>query len=255
MLVAEGIVSSISQATVRRILFSHDLRPWRVHSWLSPQVPRDADFCARIRDICELYTRVLPGDEAVLCVDEKTSLQPRPRTAATQAAAPGQPIRVEHGYARGGALHLLAAFDTRTGKVSHQTVARKDAAAFIAFLDYLNQELPPLLTTVHIVLDNLQVHKSKAVMAWLTEHPRFRFHFPPVHCSWLNQVEQWFSILQRKLLRFPNFANLTALEQALAAFISYWNRSAHPFNWTTGSVCKVMARYQYTPDYNWSTQF
>lgn len=239
-----GLVESISPETVRRVLLSHELRPWRVHSWLSPQVPRDAAFISTIEEICDLYTRPLRPDEAVISVDEKTNLQPRPRTAATLAAEPKKPVRAEHGYRRKGALHLLAAFDTRSGDVLAQTTQRKRAAEFIAFLDYLDKTLSPSSKTIHVIVDNLSVHGCKAVKAWLAVHHRFVFHYTPVHCSWLNQVEQWFSILQRKLLRHPNFADLVALGKALEAFIAHWNRFAHPFNWTTRSITKVMAKCQ-----------
>ena len=96
-LVREGVVESISADTVRRTLENHHLKPWRHHLWLSPTVPRDADFAARVQEISDLYTRALRPHEVVLCVDEKTNLQPRPRKAPTKAAAPGQPVRVEHG--------------------------------------------------------------------------------------------------------------------------------------------------------------
>jgi transposase len=89
---------------------------------------------------------------------------------------------------------------------------------------------------------NLRVHKCKAVQAWLSEDPRFVFHFPPVHCSWMNQVEQWFSILQRKALRIADFDGLLALDRHLHQFFAHWNRYAHPFNWTSKSVAKVMAK-------------
>jgi hypothetical protein len=112
-LVAEGIVTSISRETVRRILAHHKLKPWRFHLWLSPKVPRDAAFVETVRMLVVLYSRELEGWEMVLCVDEKTSLQPRPRLAKTVPAQPGQPIRVEHEYQRVGALNLFAAFDTR----------------------------------------------------------------------------------------------------------------------------------------------
>jgi len=246
-LVDDGVVASISPETVRRVLLSHELRPWRVHAWLSPQVPRDASFCSAVQAICDHYTRPLCPGEAVLCLDEKTSLQPRPRLAPTLAAEPGKPVRVEHTYRREGALHLFAAFDTRSGEVLATTAQRKRAAEFITFLDHLDEMLSPSLTTIHLVADNLSVHKSKAVKAWLDLHPRFVFHFPPVHCSWLNQVEQWFSILQRKLLRRPNFSDLNALAKAIADFIKRWNRFAKPFNWTSRSITKVMAKCPPSP--------
>ena len=113
---------------------------------------------------------------------------------------------------------------------------------FIMFLEYLNREIPAHITKIYIVLDNLRMHKGKKVQAWLEKHPRFVFHYPPVHCSWMNQVEQWFSILQRKRLRIADFADKQALAERLQAFIAEWNATAHPFNWTSKSVAKVMAK-------------
>ncbi len=245
-LVADQVVTSISPETVRRILEHHHLKPWRYHLWLSPKAPRDDAFAASIREITDLYTRTLGDDEVVLCVDEKTSLQPRPRKSPTLGARPKQPVRVEHEYGRCGALNLFAAFDTRTGKVYGMTAERKRQVEFIAFLEQLDREIPASVKTVHIVLDNLRMHKGKQVQAWLAEHPRFVFHHPPVHCSWMNQVEQWFSILQRKRLRIANLANKAALAERLRAFISEWNQVAHPFKWSTKSVAKVMAKCQLT---------
>jgi transposase len=238
----DGIVASISADTVRRILSNHHLKPWRHHLWLSPRVPRDAAFANAVKEIADLYTRPLAAHEIVLCVDEKTSLQPRTRKAPTRPAQPGQPVLVEHEYERKGALNLFAAFDTRTGKVYGYTAERKRQKEFIEFLEKLDREIPAEVTVIHIVLDNLRMHKGKEVQAWLAKHPRFVFHHPPVHCSWMNQVEQWFSILQRKRLAIADFADKAALAERLQAFIAQWNEHAHPFKWTTKSVAKVMAK-------------
>ncbi len=127
----------------------------------------------------------------VLCVDEKTNLQPRLRLAPTLPAQPGKPIRLEHEYKRVGALHLFAAFDTRTGKVSARTEMRKRQVEFIAFLSQLEQELPPIKTRVYLVMDNLKMHKGKLVRVWLEAHPRFICHFTPVHCSWMKPSVYW----------------------------------------------------------------
>ena len=245
-LVSEGVVASISPDTIRRILEHHHLKPWRHHLWLSPKVPRDEAFAAAVRAISDLYTRTLREDEVVLCVDEKTSLQPRPRKSPTLATQPERPVRVEHEYGRCGALNLFAAFDTRSGKVYGRTAERKRQVEFIAFLEQLDREIPATIKTIHVVLDNLRMHKGKQVQAWLAKHPRFVFHHPPVHCSWMNQVEQWFSILQRKRLRIADFADKAALAERLQAYITEWNQVAHPFNWTTKSVAKVMAKCQLT---------
>lgn len=243
-LVRDGVVQSISADTVGRILNNHQLKPWRHHLWLSTQVPRDADFAARVQNVSELYTRPLAAHEVVLCLDEKTNLQPRPRKAATKDAKEGLPVLVEHEYSRCGALNLFAAFDTRTGKVYAMTAPRKRQAELIQFLEQINEQIPAQVTTIHLVLDNVSTHKGKQVQAWLKKHSRFVMHHPPVHCSWMNQVEQWFSILQRKRLVIVDFASKDDLAQKLHLFVQQWNEQAHPFNWTSQSVAKVMAKCQ-----------
>jgi transposase len=242
-LVDEGLVAAISAQTVRRILSSHKLKPWRIHYWLSPDKPRDAEFYATVEHLTQLYTRELAKDEVVLSIDEKTSLQPRPRKHATKPARKGnKPNLVEHEYGRKGALQLFAAFDTRSGRVYGQTFERKRQAEFLLFLEHLEAQFPEKIKTIHLVCDNLKVHSGKQVQEWLKQHPRFVFHFTPVHCSWMNQVEQWFSILQRKRFRIADFASKADLAHKIAQFISEWNRHAHPFNWSSKSVAKVMAK-------------
>jgi hypothetical protein len=242
-LVAEGVVDAISPQSVQRILQSHKLKPWRVHFWLSPKVARDETFRGTVLEVLDLYTRPLGAHERVLSLDEKTSLQPRTRTVPTRPAQPGLvPVHLEHEYQRKGALQLFAAFDTRTGKVTGILRRRKRQAEFIELLDKIDRETPETVTLIHLVCDNLSVHKGKLVQAWLQKHPRFQMHFTPVHCSWMNQVEQWFSILQRKRLTAPNFADLDALEERILAFIDEWNEQAHPFDWTAKSFDKVLAK-------------
>ncbi len=236
-----GTVESISSETVRRILLNHRLKPWRHHMWLGSKTPRDEAFRETVAKICDLYTRGLAPDEAVICLDEKTSLQPRTRNRPTKPARPGKPVVVEHEYERKGALNLFAGFDTRTGRVYGQSCRRKRQSEFIAFLEHLNDVIPENITNIHIVCDNLRVHKGKQVQKWLKENPCFHFHFTPVHCSWMNQVEQWFSILQRKRFRFANFASIEDLRKKIDLFIEQWNQNARPFNWTSKSVAKVMA--------------
>lgn len=246
-LVDDGVVESISTETVRRVLHRHQLRPWRWHAWLSRRVPRDEVFNEQIGAIIDLYTRPLAADEVVICLDEKTSLQPRKRLRPTLPARCRAPVRVEHEYERAGALNLFAAFDTRSGRVFGMTARRKRALEFLSFLEWLDALTAPAITTIHVVLDNLRVHKGTAAQAWLAEHPRFVFHFPPVHCSWLNQVEQWFGIIQRKLLRLANYEDCDALAAAIGEYINRWNRRAHPFNWSSASLTRVMGHPIPTP--------
>jgi transposase len=185
--------------------------------WLGGKTPRDEAFCATVREICDLYTKRLAPDEMVLCLDEKTSLQPRPRKKPTKPAKPEKPVHVEHEYRRKRQMEL------------------------IAFLDYLEGVIPSNIIKVHIIYDSLRVHKGKLVMQRLKKHPRFLFHFTRVHCSWMNQVEQWFSILQRKRLKIANFASIDDLRVKLYQYIELWNQTAHPFKWTTKCEAKIMA--------------
>ena len=159
----DEIVDTISPQTIQRILDRWRLKPWRSHVWLHPRTPRDAAFIATTRAIADLYLRPLLPTEVVLSVDEKTSLQRRPRRMPTRPARPGDPVQVEHEYARAGAVHLFAAFDTRTGTVYGLTFRRKRQVEYLALLAYLDQTIPAAITTIHLICDNVSVHRGKAV--------------------------------------------------------------------------------------------
>ena len=241
-LVLDEVVAAISPQTVQRMLAADRLKPWRSHVWLHPRTPRDATFAAQVRAVAELLTRLLTEHEVVLSLDEMTSLQPRPRRVPTRPAQPGRPMQGEHEYRRAGATHLFAAFDTRSGQVYGVTTRRKRQVEYLSLLEHLDQTLPPSITTIHLLADNVSVHHGKLVQHWLATHPRFVAHFTPVHGSWMNPVEQWFGILRRKRLRSPNFPDLAALQRAILQFIAEWNEFAHPFRWTTRSFEKVLAK-------------
>jgi hypothetical protein len=241
-LIADGVVEDISAATVRRMLATHPLKPWRQHVWLYPKPPRAAAFYATVAALIDLYTRPLRPDEVVWSVDEQTSLPPRPRHAPTLPAQPPKmPPRYEHEYTRAGALKLFAAFDTRSGKVYGPCYERKRQPEFIAFLEALDAEFDECIPTSHLVCDNVSTHHGKEVRQWLAYHQRFVVHCTPVHGSWMNQVEQWFSMVQRKRLRSVDFASKDHLRAKLEQFIQEWNQHAHPFNGSTKSAAKVMA--------------
>ena len=243
-LVREQLVTAISGETVRRWLGSHRLKPWRSHVWLQPTAPRDAAFLAQTRAVAELLTRPLAAHEMVLSLDEMTSLQPRPRRVATRPAQPGRPVQVEHEYRRAGALNLFAALDTRSGRVDGRCARRKRQLEYLEFLEQLDRDIPAAITVIHLLGDNVPVHHGKLVRAWLAQHPRFMTHFTPVHCSWMNPVEQWFSILRRQRLRHPNFATLTELAAPIAQFIAEWNQAAHPFRWRPASFATIIAKVE-----------
>ena len=245
-LVRDEVVASISPQTVQRLLASYRLKPWRSHVWLHPRTPRDAAFAAQVRAVADLLTRLLDEREVVLSLDEMTSLQPRPRRVATRPAQPGRPVQVEHEYRRAGATHLFAAFDTRSGRVYGVTTRRQRQVEYLTLLEHLDRAIPAAITTIHLLADNVSVHHGKLVRRWLDDHPRFVAHFTPVHCSWMNPVEQWFGILRRKRLRSPSFADLAALQQAIHRFIAEWNEIAHPFRWTSRSFDKILAKLEAT---------
>jgi transposase len=241
-LVRDQIVAAISSQTVQRLLVAQKLKPWRWRYWLHPKGPRDAVFLERTQAIAELTTRELAPHEVVLSADEMTSIQPRPRTAPTRPAQPGRAVQLEHEYARKGARNLFAAFNTRTGQVFGALFARKRQVEFIRLLEGLSGQFDERITTIHLICDNVSVHHGKLVQAWLAKNPRFVLHFTPVHCSWMNQVEQWFSILRRKRLKCPNFADLPELTARIEQFIEEWNETAQPFHWTKASFAKVLTK-------------
>jgi transposase len=239
-LIRRSVVESISPQTVQRILNSHKLKPWRHHPWMNPTSPRDQEFIDRTKNICDIYTRPLQPHEIVLSVDEKTSLQPRSRTAETKPAMIKVPVRVEHEYKRDGALNLFAGINTRTGHVYGETFERKRQVEFIDFLQKVDDDVSHDIETIHIVCDNINIHSGKEVQKWLETHKRFTFHFTPKHCSWMNQIEQWFSILQRKRFTVTNFKSKKYLAEALKLFIDQWNEFAKPFKWKKRSFEKVL---------------
>jgi transposase len=241
-LIAEGVVADISAATVRRIVRSHQRKPWRCHVWLHPKKPRDAAFSATVSARIDLYTHPLPAEEMVLSMAEKTSLPPRPRQHPTRPAQPHHlPNRCEHEDKRAGALHLFAAFDPRSGQVYGDGAARKRPQACRAFLAHLDREMAPHIKMMHVVCDHVSTHHGQEVHQWLSKPSRFRVHFTPVHGSWMNHVEQWFSIRPRTRFSIVDVESKDHLRAKIDQFIDEWNQPAHPFNWSTKSVAKVMA--------------
>ena len=238
-LVRSGVVVYISDESVRRILESQKIKPWKHHMWLSEKKPRDQAFCDCVREITDLYFRPLLSNECVLCMDENTSIQARKRIAEPKAAKAKRPVLVEHEYERKGALNLFAAFDTRTGIVYGRCYKRKRQIECIDFFEYLDETIPKNITIIHIICDNVSTHHGKEVKKWVAEHPRFRLHYTPVHCSWMNQVEQWFGILKRKRLIISHFQSVEDLERSLDLFIQQWNEQAHAFKWNEKTRTKL----------------
>lgn len=219
----------ISASQIGRILADLDLKPHRVRSWITR--PEDPTFWERAADVCGLYL-VPPTNALVLSVDEKTGIGARSRTRPTTAPAPGRPARQEHEYVRHGTANLLAALDVHGGGIYQATdIDRNTAANFIAFLAQLDQRVPAGFD-VHVILDNGSSHIALDTRWWFYEHARFHAHYTPSHASWLNQVELFFSILARRLLKRGEFGSVGELVERMMAFIADYNRTARPFRWT-----------------------
>jgi len=241
-LVALGLVVSIAVSTVGRWLAAEKLRPWRYHSWqhiLDPQA-----FLERARPVLRLYERareLLKKGVWVVCVDEKTSIQARKRAQAPDPAVAGQPMHISHRYKRTGALHLFGALSVADGQVYGQCRLRKRFVDFQAFL--LAVVIPEALRrgvhTLALILDNGTTHAPKQLERWLKEQTEIhgwelsvQVYWLPKNASWLDQIEIWFSILQRKLLQPNHFERLGSLRQAILEFIAYYNQTAKSIQWS-----------------------
>jgi hypothetical protein len=152
-----------------------------------------------------------------------------------------RPTRHAPAYKRAGALHLVAACDTRAGTVYGHCYDRKRQRECMAFVDALALESEERVRTIHLVCDHVSTPHGQEVQQWVTHPPRVVMHFTPVHGSWRNQVAQWFSILQRQRVRSIDVESKDPLDAKIRQFIHAWNHQAHPFNWSTQSGAKVMA--------------
>lgn len=237
--VAEAVADlGISASQVWRILSDLDLKPWQSRSWLTSH---DPDFWEKASDVCGLYLNP-PENALVLSVDEKTGMQAKTPTNPTKKAKPGLVERREFEYRRNGTTALFAALDVHSGEVIWDTKNRNRSVEFISFLEHVDQVTPPDLT-IHLILDNGASHTSKQTRAWLEDPSRgnrFEVHHTPTHASWLNQVELFFSILGRRLLRRGEFRSVPELVDKISGFITDYNQKAKPFQWTyEGKPLKV----------------
>lgn len=220
--------TGISADTVGVILKDLDLKPHLVRGWLTRK--DSPEFWERALDVCGLYLDP-PDNALVLSVDEKTAICARSRKHPTLPTVPGRVARREFEYVRHGTACLMAALDVHSGQVLGADAPRNDAAHFIAFLEEIDAAVPPGLA-IHLVADNGSSHVAKATKAWLAVHPRFHVHHTPPHASWLNQVELFFSILARRLLKHGEFNSRQELVAKLMAFIADYDTTAGPFKWT-----------------------
>jgi len=243
-----GLVARISNSTVWRWLHEDAIRPWQHRCWI---FPRDPHFQAKAARILDLYARcwqakALREDEFVISTDEKTSIQARIRIHPSLPTRPGQTMRVEHEYARGGAWAYLAALDVHRAKVFGRCEAATGIAPFERLVEQVMRQ-PPYneARRVFWIMDNGSSHRGEASVRRLTQaHPRLVPVHGPVHASWLNQIEIYFSIVQRKALTPNDFPCLQAVAERLESFERYYESIARPFEWkfTRADLNALMAR-------------
>jgi hypothetical protein len=230
-----GLVATISDSTIWRWLNEDALRPWQHRSWI---FPRDPQFVVKAGRVLDLYERVWEGaalkeDEFVLSADEKTSIQARRRRHCTYPPQPGKAMRVEHEYARCGAWTYVAALDVHRAKLFGRCERKNGIASFDRLVaDVMSQ--PPYADARRVfwIVDNGSAHRgSRAVERLQSRYSNLVLVHAPVHASWLNQIEIYFSVLQRKALSPNDFASLKELAERLLCFQDYYEKIATPFEW------------------------
>ncbi|MEK7329615.1 MAG: IS630 family transposase [Candidatus Eisenbacteria bacterium] len=231
-----GLVATLSDSTVWRWLHEDAIRPWQHRCWI---FPRDPDFALKAGRILDLYERVWQGqpltaDDFVLSADEKTSIQARVRLHPTAPAQPGLPMKVEHEYERGGAWAYLAALDVHRAKLFGRCERHTGIAPFDRLVAQVMAQPPyDQARRVFWILDNGSSHRGARCVARLqAQYPHLIPVHGPIHASWLNQIEIYFSIVQRKVLTPNDFSNLVAVAQRLQAFERYYESIAQPFEWS-----------------------
>ena len=217
----------LSKSTVQRIWVQSRVKPHRLDRYMASNDPQ---FEKKAADIIGLYMDP-PQHAAVFCVDEKTAIQALDRLDPVLPLSPGRAEKHGFEYYRHGTLSLYAALDVTTGQVLGKTAARHTSAEFIMFLTHIVDNTPAD-KKIHIVLDNLSAHKTKAVDEFLDDNPRVKFHFTPTYSSWLNQVEIWFAKIERDVIARGVFTSVADLSRKLIKYIRAYAKSAKPFRWT-----------------------
>ena len=234
-IIRRGVVASIGQTTIWRWLSEDAIRPWSHRSWV---FPRDPQFRLKGGRVLDLYAGVwqnkpLSDDQYVICADEKTSIQARRRCHPTLPPAPGRCMRVEHEYERKGALAYLAAWDVRQARLFGRCESRTGIEPFHRLVDEVMEREPyRSASRVFWVVDNGSSHRGQKSIDRLRKRWRNAcLVHTPIHASWLNQIEIYFSVLQRKLLKPNNFASAEELHARILEFQDHYQQAAQPFDW------------------------
>jgi transposase len=216
----------VSHTTVYRVWRQFGIQPHRLRRYMASN---DPEFEEKAADIIGLYLKP-PVHAAVFCVDEKSAIQALDRLDPVLPLSPGRAERHGFEYYRHGTLSLYAALNTRTGEVLGKTSSRHTSLEFVEFLDQIVASQPKG-KEIHLIADNLSAHKTKAVSAFLHANPHLRIHYTPTYSSWLNQVEIWFSKIQRQIIARGVFSSVNDLARKIMRFIRNYNKTATPIRW------------------------
>ncbi len=232
---ADPVARPMSRATIWRILAADAIKPWQHRCWL---FPRDPLFVEKATLVLDLYAgfwqgKALSAADHVISADEKTSIQARLRLHPTLAPAPGQAMRYEHEYERGGALQYIAAWDVRRGLPIGRCEAKTGIEPFHRLVEQVMTREPyRRARRVFWIVDGGSSHRGESFARRLQSWYRNAIAVPlPVHASWLNQIEIYFSIIQRKVLTPNDFTDLEEVRQRLLDFEGYYTQVGKPFNW------------------------
>jgi transposase len=226
----------VQHTIVARAWREAGLQPHRLERYMRST---DPDFETKVADVIGLYLDP-PQHAVVLCVDEKTAIQALDRIDPILPLSPGRAERHGFEYYRHGTLSLYAALNTYTGEVLGSAVPRHTSDEFVAFLTSV-VETQPRRREIHIIVDNLSAHKTQKVRTFLVAHPNVRLHYTPTYSSWLNQVELWFSKIERDVIARGVFTSVTDLRRKLMRYIKQYNKTAKPVRWAYADPTRRIA--------------
>lgn len=218
----------MSQSTVQQILKSHDLKPHKVEYWCGKST--DPEFEEKMLNVVGLYMNP-PENALVLSVDEKTQIQALDRSQPELPLRSGNPKRLTATYKRHGTVSLIAALSVHDGEITADTIDKNNARNFLRFLKKIYRKYPN--KQLHVIADNLNVHKHKDVKEWIDSKQRMTIHFTPTYSSWLNQIEIWFNILSRDVLKGAVWHSKKEVAEQIIEYVDTYNKErAKPFEWT-----------------------
>ncbi|MFI5224597.1 MAG: IS630 family transposase, partial [Nitrospirales bacterium] len=220
-----------SHMMVARVWKRAGLKPHRLERYM---MSNDPEFESKAADIIGLYVKP-PQHAAVFCVDEKTAIQALDRLDPVLPLSPGRAERHGFEYYRHGTLSLYAGLNTRTGEVIGKTAERHTSEEFVGFLSELLAH-QPRNKEIHVIVDNLSAHKTERVKQFLTNHPNVQIHYTPTYSSWLNQVELWFSKIERDVIARGIFTSVKDLARKILRYIRRYNDNPKPIKWTYSDI-------------------